>query len=261
MNKNFIIFPAIDIMDGKVVRLEQGQFNRVINYSKDPLAVAKEWESQGAQWIHVVDLDGAKTGRMVNAGIIKKIAKEVSVPIQVGGGVRSEETLKELMDANIKRVVIGTKAIHDDQFMNIALGGYLDYIAVSIDCAQGLLTDRGWVEMTKIKGTDLAKKLESKGLKHIIYTDIQRDGTLTGPNFDRIEEILKAVKMNVIASGGISDLEDIYYLYELIEKYPHLVGAITGRAIYEDRLDFKKALTMPENFNFYKAIYGGNDKS
>ncbi len=252
-----IIIPAIDIKEGKVVRLFQGQFHRVTEYSHDPLAMAQHWENQGAQLLHIVDLDGARTGDMSNVDVIKKIAKSIKIPIQVGGGIRSTERIDELITAGIKRVILGTKAIEDETLLCGALDKWQNHIAVSVDCAEGMLSQRGWVEVTKIRGTDFAKKLESlkpKGVKCIIYSDIQRDGTLGGLNFQDIEEILQAVKMHVIASGGISSLTDIHALCNLRNKYPLLVGAITGRAIYENKLDFKMAVQTTQNYQYSENI-------
>ena len=253
MSEELIIYPAIDLMDGKVVRLKQGQFDKKTDYSDDPLAVAQHWKSQKALWLHIVDLDGAKTGDMKNIDVVKKIAKSVNTSIQVGGGVRSIERIKELVDSGIKRVVLGTKAISDDNLMKEVVKNYLDHIAVSVDCSQGLVTQRGWVETTKIKGTDFAKQMEAQGIKCLIYTDIHRDGMLQGPNISSIREILKAVKIDVIASGGISGTHDIIELCHLKEQHANLLGAITGKAIYElQYFDVKAALETVKNYKILK---------
>jgi phosphoribosylformimino-5-aminoimidazole carboxamide ribotide isomerase len=253
MSEELIIYPAIDLMDGKVVRLKQGQFDKKTDYSDDPLAVAQHWKSQKAQWLHIVDLDGAKTGDMKNIDVVKKIAKNVNISIQVGGGVRSVERIKELIDNGIKRVVLGTKAIGDDNLMKEVVKKYLDSIAVSVDCSQGLVTQRGWVETTKIMGTDFAKQMEFQGIKCLIYTDIHKDGMLQGPNLAAIKEILKAVNIDVIASGGISGTHDIIELCRLKEQHSNLLGAITGKAIYElQYFDVKAAIDTVKNYKILK---------
>ena len=252
---NLIIFPAIDIMGGKVVRLKQGHFDEVTKYSEDPLVVAKHWVSVGAEWIHVVDLDGAKTGEMKNMDVIKNIAKGIKIPIQVGGGVRSADRLKELIEeAGVQRVILGTRAIGDEYLLNEAISKWPTQVAVSIDCSQGMVTTRGWMEVTQVKGMDLAKKLEAQGIQCIIYTDIQRDGMLQGPNIPRVTEILKAVQIKVIASGGIADMTDIVSLCELREKHPNLLGGITGKALYENKLDFAQALKMRADYKNYRNM-------
>lgn len=254
MSEHLIIFPAIDLMDGKVVRLKQGQFDKKTDYSDDPLAVAQHWKSQKAQWLHIVDLDGAKTGDMKNIDVVKKIAKNVGIPIQVGGGVRSVERIKELIDSGVKRVVLGTKAISDQELMKHIVKEYLDRIAVSVDCSQGLVTQRGWAETTKIKGTDFAKQMESQGINCLIYTDIHKDGMLQGPNIAAIKEILKVVSIDVIASGGISGTHDIIELCRVKEQHANLLGAITGKAIYElQYFDVKAALETVKNYETLKG--------
>jgi len=254
MSEDLIIFPAIDLMDGKVVRLKQGQFDKKTVYSDDPLAVALHWQSQKAQWLHIVDLDGAKTGEMKNIEVIKKIAKNLNAFIQVGGGVRSVERIKELIDGGIRRVVLGTKAISDENLMKEVRRNFLDHIAVSVDCSQGYVTQRGWVETTKIKGTDFANQMEALGVKCLIYTDIHRDGMMQGPNVPSVREILKTVTIDVIASGGISGAHDIVELCLLKEQHPNLLGAITGKAIYElQYFDVKAAI---ETVNNYKILKG-----
>ena len=253
MSEELIIFPAIDIMAGQVVRLKQGQFDKKTDYSDDPLSVAHHWKSQKAQWLHIVDLDGAKTGDMKNIDIIKKIAKEVGISIQVGGGVRSIERIKELIDSGVKRVVLGTKAISDDNLMKEIARNYLDNVAVSVDCSEGLVTQRGWVETTKMKGTDFANEMEAQGIKCLIYTDIHKDGMLQGPNIAAIREILQTVSIDVIASGGVSGSHDIVELCILKEQHPNLLGAITGKAIYElQYFDVKAALDTVKNYKTLK---------
>lgn len=236
-----ILIPAIDIKGGKVVRLFQGKFADVTEYGNDPVAMACQWADLGAQWLHVVDLDGAKDGVMANREAISRIAKAVRIPIEVGGGVRDEHTVEILVDAGVARVILGTKAIENRDFLKKMLSRYGDRICVSLDCANGFVAGRGWVSTSTVKGVDLAKELEALGLKWMVYTDIARDGTLSGPNYEQLEGILKAVtKVNVIASGGIATIDDVRKLASM----KGVKAAITGKAIYEGKLDFKQALAV-----------------
>jgi len=237
-----IIFPAIDINGGKVVRLRQGEFSDVTEYSMDPLAVAKQWVDAGAEWLHIVDLDGALHGEMKNFDIIAQLAQKIPVPIQMGGGVRTEDDIEKLIFAGIKRIILGTRVIEDRPFLKKILARFGDKIAISLDCKDGRLTQKGWTETTKVKGTDFAKELEALGLQCLIYTDIKRDGMLTGPNLEALSEILSTVKIPVIASGGIANIDDIKNLLTI--KPRPVMGAITGKAIYEGKLDLKEAIVI-----------------
>ncbi len=234
-----ILFPAIDIKNGKVVRLSQGKFHEVTIYSNDPVATAKNWQSLGARWLHVIDLDGAQTGEMKNISIIHEIAKAVTIPIQVGGGIRSEEQITKLLSSNINRIILGTRVIEDKVFCKKILNHWQNRIIVSIDASRGIVAQKGWSSLSTLKATDFAKELESFGLTTLIYTDIARDGTLKGPNIPAISEILSAVKIPVIASGGVSSLEDLKQLKKLEPK--GLAGAIVGKAIYESHIDIQQA--------------------
>jgi len=237
-----IIFPAIDIKDGKVVRLRQGRFDDVTVYSNDPLLFAKKWRGQGAEWLHVVDLDGAKTGEMKNFEIIANIAREVGIPIEVGGGIRTRDDIEGLVKAGVRRVVLGTAVIEDQALLERLLQEFPGQIAVSLDCIDGKVTQKGWTKVTNLKGTDFARQLEGKGLKYLIYTDISRDGMLSGPNVQALKEILKSVKISVIASGGVSNLDDIKRLRSLNAK--NLLGVITGKALYEGTLNLNEAVQL-----------------
>ncbi|HPN88481.1 MAG TPA: 1-(5-phosphoribosyl)-5-[(5-phosphoribosylamino)methylideneamino]imidazole-4-carboxamide isomerase [Candidatus Omnitrophota bacterium] len=237
-----IIFPAIDIKNGKVVRLIQGKFDSVTEYGNDPLAMAQHWENKGATWIHVVDLDGAKEGAMKNTAVILKMAHNVKAALQVGGGIRTKEDIAKLIDGGVSRVILGTKIVEEKTFLKESLSLWKDKIAVSLDCSNGRVLQKGWTSQTNIKAVDFIPELERLGLKCLIYTDIAKDGMLCGPNFEALEEILNITKIPVIASGGISSLEDIKKLHLLEKK--GLVGAITGKAIYEGKLDLKEALKI-----------------
>lgn len=235
-----IIFPAIDIKDGKVVRLLQGNFDEVTEYSGDPVIVAKKWQERGAPWLHVVDLDGAKTGEIQNWAVIQNIVRAVNIPIQIGGGIRDKDHIQRLFDTGIARVVLGTRAVADRAFLKDILSQWKDKIAVSLDCLDGKVTQRGWTEVLDIEGPVLARELESYGLAYLIYTDVKRDGMLQGPNWDGLRELLKATKIPVIASGGISGLEDIRELKTLEPE--GVAGAIIGKALYEGKVHLEDAL-------------------
>lgn len=237
-----IIFPAIDIQDGKVIRLQQGQFDRVSTYSKDPVSIARKWVDAGAQWLHVVDLDGAQSGQIKNFDIIAEIAKSAGVPMQMGGGIRSLEDISRLLKSGIKRVVLATRALEDKTFLKTVLREWPENIAVSVDCVNGFVTQKGWTEVMPLFGKAFARQLEQEGLRYLIYTDIGRDGMLTGPNLDDLQEILKSVSLSVISSGGVSNMDDIKNLVAL--KAKNLIGVITGKAIYEGTLDLKQAIQL-----------------
>lgn len=236
-----ILIPAIDIKDGKVVRLFQGQFSRVTEYADDPVGMAHQWQNLGAEWLHLVDLDGAKTGAMANKDVICKIASSIKIPVEVGGGIRNEQTVKDLIEAGVARVILGTTAIENLDFLKKMIDLYGDKICVSLDCSNGFVAQRGWVSTSTIKATDLIGQLEALGLQWIVYTDIARDGTLAGPSFDQLETILNTVKnMNVIASGGIGTIQDVKQLASM----KGVKAAITGKAIYEGTFDFQEALKV-----------------
>ena len=236
-----IIIPAIDLKDQKVVRLTQGKFDQKTEYNQDPVDVAKKWQNSGAKLIHVIDLDGAEKGTSENFNIIKKIQESVEIPIEVGGGIRNKEAIERLVDIGVSRVILGTKAVEDFNFVQDVLSKWNNQIAISLDCANGMVTTKGWAEISSIKGKDLAQKLEQAGLKMLIYTDIARDGALIGPNIKQVQEILNAVNIMVIASGGVSNLDDIKNLLSV--KTKNLYGVIVGKALYENRLDLREAIS------------------
>ena len=235
-----ILFPAIDIKNGKVVRLLQGRFEDVTQYATNPVTVAQKWESLGAQWLHIVDLDGAQTGQMNNMEWIFNIVRSVKIPVQVGGGVRSEEIIAKLIEGGVARVILGTRVVEDDSFLEQVLAKWPDQIAVSLDHSGGYVVTRGWAVMSQWSVIDLATKLEKLGLKYLISTNVAMDGMLKGPDFNGLKELLSAVKISVIASGGISSLDDLKKLMAM--NSPNLLGAITGKAIYEGKIDFSEAV-------------------
>ena len=237
-----IIFPAIDIKDGKVVRLLQGRFDDVTKYSDNPVTVAQTWADKGAQWLHIVDLDGAKDEKISNLSVISEIAHNVNIPIEMGGGIRTKEDIINLLNAGVSRVILGTKVVEDCEFLKEILSIWPEQIAVSLDCKNGMVAKKGWTSVTDLKAVDFAKELEQLGLKYLVYTDIKRDGMLTGPDIEGLKSILEAVNIPIIASGGISSIEDIKKLLEL--KNSGLLGAITGKALYEGTLDLESALKL-----------------
>lgn len=232
-----IIFPAIDILDGKCVRLIQGDYNQERVYSDSPVAMAKEWEEKGAEYIHIVDLNGAKTGQSINKDIIQEIATTVSIPIQVGGGIRSLDTIKEYIEAGVSRVIIGTAAINDQEFLQAAIEQYREKVAVSIDARNGYVATDGWTDTSDVLALDLVKKLEEISVKTIVYTDIAKDGMLQGPNLSEQQTINEATKIEVIASGGVTTKEDVENLEAL-----NIYGAIIGKALYDGKLEFESLM-------------------
>jgi len=230
-----IIFPAIDIRNGKCVRLKQGNFNQMETFSTDPADTAKKWESQGGKYLHIVDLDGALKGYPVNISTIEQILNQVQVPIQFGGGIRNEESVKRMLDLGVNRVILGTSALADKQFTKSMIKKYKERIAVSIDAKRGKVAVQGWTQISEINALDLAKELTDFGLRTIIYTDIAKDGMLQGPNFGELKRI-DTVAENLIASGGISTVDDLNQLRNM-----NLYGAIVGKALYTGAVKLKYA--------------------
>lgn len=231
-----ILFPAIDIRNGRCVRLVQGDYDKEDFYG-DPVYMAKRWEDAGAQYLHIVDLDGALEGASKNLSVIARIADTVKLPIQVGGGIRSMVQVEKLLDIGIERVILGSAAVYNESFLNSVLEKYGSTVAVSIDAKNGLVATDGWTKITSTKALDYARNLEGKGLKTIVYTDIEKDGMLSGPNFAEIDIMNQQTNMQVIAAGGVTSLEDIRKLQRL-----NIYGAIIGKALYTGEIDFQSAL-------------------
>jgi len=237
-----LIIPAIDIQDGCVVRFVQGKLDKKI-YSRDPLKTAKHWVKQGAKLIHVVDLDGALSGKPKNLEIVKKITRATGVPVQFGGGIRSPELIKTLLNIGIWRIILGTKAIEDKGFLKKVFKKFKERIIVSIDAKAGRILTKGW--RNSHGSTDVLKfgrYLKETGFKQVIYTDVLKDGTLKGPNIKAIKSLIKETGLSVIASGGISSMADIYRL-KLLEK-KGVVGVILGKALYEGKFTLAQALKL-----------------
>ncbi|MBT96268.1 MAG: 1-(5-phosphoribosyl)-5-[(5-phosphoribosylamino)methylideneamino]imidazole-4-carboxamide isomerase [Acidimicrobiaceae bacterium] len=232
---SFIVYPAIDLIDGKCVRLYQGDYSKETIYENDPVAQALEFEAQGAEWVHLVDLDAARTGSLKNTSVIQQICGELKIPIQVGGGIRTSETAKMLFEMGVERTVIGTAAVEDPELVStIANAGHR--VAVGVDGKDGYVATRGWKVTTELKVAELLKRLESSGAEVGIVTEIQRDGTLQGSDLKGLTSVLSQVNMPVIASGGLGSVQDLHHLLELEVKGSQLAGVITGKALYERHL-------------------------
>lgn len=235
-----IVFPAVDIKEGQCVRLRQGNADEVTTYSENPVEMALNWANKGAKWLHVVDLDGAFQGFAVNKEIISKICRQLSIPVQLGGGVRNIETAKAYMQTGVERLIIGTMALEDKESLSLLCREYPDRIGVSLDASDGILKTRGWVEETGKKVTDVVPVMESMGVACLVYTDISRDGMQNGVNITALESLLQQTKLPVIVAGGVSYLEDLKALVPLVQK--GLEGVVTGKAIYSGSLDLQEAI-------------------
>lgn len=236
----FTIYPAIDIRGGKCVRLLQGDYAQETVFNESPLDAAKQWEALGGQFVHLVDLDGAKAGRPVNHELIGSIASALNVPVQVGGGLRTFEDVKLLLSLGVSRVILGTAAIEDKAFTEKVLAEYGDKAAIGIDARNGFVATRGWLETSEVRAEDLAKELAGKGAETFIFTDISRDGMMQGPNVEAILSLAKASGKTVIASGGVSVQEDLERL--AAHASDGIGGAIVGKALYTGSIDLASAL-------------------
>jgi phosphoribosylformimino-5-aminoimidazole carboxamide ribotide isomerase len=237
------IIPAIDLKDGNVVRLFQGRSDEKV-YSRNPVVIARHWKKQGASMIHVVDLDGAFTGEPKNLPSLKKIVEAVDIPIEFGGGLRTREIVREVFKLGVKRVVLGTKAVEDKDFLKEIYGEFGLDIIVTIDAKNGIVLTQGWQESSsgKKSAVDFGLELKTIGFPEVIYTDTSKDGTLRGPNIPALEDLLDKTGLRVIASGGVSSLDDLAALAKLEHK--GLTGAIVGKALYEERFMLKEALNF-----------------
>ena len=232
-----LLIPAIDLKDGRCVRLRQGRMEDETIFSDDPVEMAGRWVEAGARRLHLVDLNGAFAGEPVNGGVIKSIAARYpDLPIQVGGGIRDEQTIQAYLDAGVTYAIIGTMAVKDPDFVGRACRRFPGHVIVGLDAKDGLVATDGWANITEHRVEDLAKRFEQEGVSAIVYTDIGRDGMLSGPNLEATAALASAIEMPVIASGGITGIEDIQALCEIAGA--GVTGAITGRAIYEGTLDF-----------------------
>ncbi len=237
-----IVFPAIDIYEGKAVRLRKGDFNAVTEYGDNPADMARRWADLGAEYLHVVDLDGALAGASRNTAPIREILNGVRIPIEVGGGIRTLDDVKMMLDLGVQRVILGSAAVKNPRLVEKACALYGERIAVGIDAKEGIVAVNGWGESGEVRAEDLARGMADLGVKAIIYTDISRDGMLSGVNIDATVKLAQAAGIGVVASGGVSSLEDIRAV-KAHEK-DGLVGVITGKAIYDGRLDLKEAFRI-----------------
>mgnify|MGYP004001328639 CR=1 FL=1 len=243
-----LIIPAIDLKDGECVRLLQGRMEDSTVFSDDPVAMAADWVAAGARRLHLVDLNGAFAGEPVNGGIVTAIAKAYpDLPIQIGGGIRSLETIQAYLDAGVEYVIIGTKAVKDPQFVFDACARFPGHIIVGLDAKDGKVAIDGWAEITDVDVIDLAKQFKEAGVSAIVYTDISRDGMMQGVNVEATARLAQACGIEVIASGGVTDIEDVRALAKVASA--GICGAITGRAIYEGTLDLKEAQQLSDELN------------
>ena len=240
-----ILFPAIDLKDGVCVRLEQGDMTRATVFHRDPAEQAYAFELAGFEYLHVVDLDGAFAGRPMNAGAVERILEATNIPVQLGGGIRDMATVEGWLGNGVNRVIIGTAAVHDPEFVKEAAALDPARVAVGLDARAGKVAVQGWEETSELSTLDIARRFENAGVAAIIYTDISRDGMLRGLNLDAAIALADAVSIPVIASGGLASLDDVRALIEPRAK--KLEGAIVGRALYDGRLDAKAALGLIRN--------------
>ena len=240
-----ILFPAIDLKEGLAVRLQQGDMARATVFHRDPAAQARVFEMHGFEYLHLVDLDGAFAGKPVNAAAVERILESVSIPVQLGGGVRDTATVEAWLEKGVTRVIIGTAAVRDPPFVKQAARDYPGHIAVGLDARDGKVAVQGWAQTSELSALDIARRFEDVGVSAIIYTDIARDGMLKGLNLDATIALAEAVSIPVIASGGLASIEDIKAL--LSPRARKLEGAIAGRALYDGRLDVAEALKLIRN--------------
>lgn len=236
-----IVIPAIDIRGGKVVRLSQGEYSRQTTYSDSPIEMAMRWESFGVEMIHVVDLDGALEGHPRNLDLVIEIARRVRPKIELGGGIRDEETIKAVIGRGVEKVVIGTKAL-DRRFLDSLDKKLIGNIVAGIDACNGIVRTEGWVTKTEVRAVDLAREIGDTGISTINYTDISKDGMLGGPNMESLKELIAATRLNVVAAGGVSSIEDIKKLKALGAE--RLKGVIIGKALYEGKIDLAEAMRI-----------------
>jgi phosphoribosylformimino-5-aminoimidazole carboxamide ribotide isomerase len=240
-----IIIPAVDIRNGKCVRLLQGRADAEMVYSDDPAAMAQRWARDGAELIHVIDLDGAFTKSPQNLDAIKRILKTVDTPIQLGGGIRDELTAEKFLNLGIHKIIVGTEAIKNPGWVTRIAGRYPGRVVVAIDARNGWVAVEGWTENTKIGAVDLAGRFDGCGISHINFTDIQRDGMQTGPNIEQTRQLAEAINIPVVASGGVATIKDIQNLLPL--ESCGVIGVITGKALYSGTLDFRESLTLAQS--------------
>lgn len=233
------IFPAIDLFDGKAVRLFKGDYNEMTVYSENPPELCRDFEACGAKFLHIVDLEGAKTGETPNIEVVKEIIKTTNLFTEIGGGIRSMETVEKYIDAGIGRVILGTAAVKDPDFLKEALDKYQDKIAVGVDIKDGKVAIKGWTEKSELCGEEFCKKMQDLGVKTIICTDISKDGAMMGTNHELYERLQKNLCIDIVASGGVSTIDDVKRLRE-----KDLYGCIIGKAYYTGAINLKEAIEV-----------------
>ena len=234
-----LIFPAIDLYDKKAVRLYKGDYAQMTVYSENPLEVAKSFKAAGAEYIHMVDLEGAKDGTTPNFDIVASVAKESGLKVEIGGGIRDEETVKRYLDAGVMRVILGTAALNDPEFLESVCKKYGERIAVGADLKDGQVAVKGWLETSDVSGMEFLEKMQNLGVKTVICTDISRDGAMRGTNRELYKELSEKFSMDIVASGGVSTIDDVKALSEM-----NLYGAIVGKAIYTGDIDLTEAIEV-----------------
>ncbi|MEW6192948.1 MAG: 1-(5-phosphoribosyl)-5-[(5-phosphoribosylamino)methylideneamino]imidazole-4-carboxamide isomerase [Bacillota bacterium] len=241
------VIPAIDLRDGRCVRLVEGKADRETVYSGDPVAVALKWQEAGAKWLHVVDLDGAFRGKPVHLALIRQIIEQVAIPVQVGGGIREKAAVEEVLGCGAARAIIGTVALNAD-FVAKLVGDFGSRIVVSVDCRDGVVAVRGWESLSGIKAGVFGRRLRESGVERVVFTDIRRDGTLKGPNIQAVADFARETGLKVIASGGVSRVEDIRKLRKL--EALGVEAVIVGKALYDGRLTLQEALAAAEEEDY-----------
>ena len=236
------LYPAIDMKNGQCVRLRQGAFKDITIYSDAPERVAAHWQEKGASFLHLVDLDGALAGYSVNEEVIRRIADTVSIPIEIGGGIRSKEAVERMLDLGVRRVIIGTKAAEHPEFLRDMVRTFgEEAIVAGVDAKDGMVAVEGWEKVSSLTASDLCLTMKEYGVRHIVYTDISRDGMLSGPNVEATRKLTEETGLDIIASGGVSCMEDLKCLHEA-----GIRGAIIGKALYENRIDLAEAVRLYE---------------
>ncbi len=236
------VIPAIDLRGGKCVRLVQGKFDQETVFADDPVQMALHWQSLGAARLHLVDLDGAKTGAAQNTKVVARIVDALDIPVQLGGGIRSVETAKLMLDLGVERVILGTSVVLDRDLASAVIDRFGDQIIIGLDASDGFVATHGWQEVTDVPAVDFASEMESLGASRIIHTDISRDGMMEGVNLGAMEKMARAVKIPVIASGGVTSIDDIKNLKK-IERLG-IEGVITGKALYTGSIDLPQAISL-----------------
>jgi phosphoribosylformimino-5-aminoimidazole carboxamide ribotide isomerase len=234
------VIPAIDLLGGRCVRLYQGDYDQVQIYGENPVEVARQWQAEGATYLHVVDLDGAKAGHPVNLTAIEAIARAIEIPVQVGGGLRDRASVASLLNLGVRRIILGTIAVEQPDLVTQLCQEFPDQIVVGIDARAGKVATRGWLETSEVLATELAQRMAIAGVAAIIYTDIYRDGTMKGPNLEALRELAGAIAIPIIASGGVSSVRDLLSLLSL--ESLGVTGAIVGKALYTGEVSLKEAI-------------------